>query len=136
MTKSARITKIKKCNKNCILSIPSIDMLLFSARHHFFHAPLGSTVDEKEAVLLRGPGNGGYGSEEAANTGGKGRVVMRGILSHTFHFMYYLTVCDTNVSPGIYQVHQITVETLDQSHNNNKGEDVLHSPQGDRMKDV
>ena len=96
---------------------------------------MGSTVDEKEAVLLRGPGNGGYGSEEAANTGGKGRVVMRGILSHTFHFMYYLAVCDTNVSPGIYQVHQI-VETLDQSHNNNKGEDVLHFPQGDRMKDV
>ena len=25
---------------------------------------------------------------------------------------------------------------LDQSHNNNKGEDVLHFPQGDRMKDV
>ena len=76
MTKSARIAKIKKCDKNCVLSIPT-GMLLFSARHHFFHAPVGSTVDEKEAVLLRGPGNGGYGSEEAANTGGKGRVVMR-----------------------------------------------------------
>ena len=67
---------------------------------------------------------------------GRGGWVMRGIISHTFHFMYYLAVCDTNVSPGIYQVHQITVETLDQSHNNNKGEDVLHFPQGDRMKDV
>ena len=46
---------------------------------------------------------------------------MRGILSHTFHFMYYLTVCDTNVSPGIYQGHQIPWRA-GKSHNTNAGE--------------
>ena len=111
MTKSARIAKIKKCDKNCVLSIPtgapSIDMLLFSARHHFFHAPVGSTVDEKEAVLLRGPGNGGYGSEEAAKTGGKGRVVMRWIISHTIHFMCYFDSLRYSCFSRKYQVHQI-----------------------------
>jgi len=34
--------------------------------------------------------------------------------------MYYLAVCDTNVSPGIYQVHQI-VETLDRATTTTRG---------------
>ena len=96
-------------------------MLLFSARHHFFHAPVGSTVDEKEAVLLRGPGNGGYGSEEAANTGGKGRVVMRGILSHTIHFMCYFDSLRYSCFSRKYQGHQIPWRAK-QSHNTNTGE--------------
>ena len=64
-------------------------MLLFSARHHFFHAPVGSTVDEKEAVLLRGPGNGGYGSEEAANGWeGEGGDEVDYISHYSFHVLF------------------------------------------------
>ena len=74
MTKSARITKIKKCNKNCVLSIPtgapSTDMLLFSTRH--LTLQWDRQLDEKEAVLFGGPGNGGHGGEEAATRVGKG----------------------------------------------------------------
>ena len=91
MTKSARITKIKKCNKNCVLSIPtgapSTDMLLFGTRH--LTLQWDRQLDEKEAVLFGGPGNGWAWERGGCNTGGKGRVVMRGIISHTFHFMYY-----------------------------------------------
>ena len=58
---------------------------------------------------------------------------MRGIISHTFHFMYYLAVCDTNVSPGIYQGHQIPwrAETKPQHQH---GGDVPPPPETDKRE--
>ena len=54
-------------------------------------------------------------------TGGKGRVVMRGILSHTIHFMCYFDSLRYSCFSRKYQGHQIPWRAK-QSHNTNTGE--------------
>ena len=57
-------------------------------------------LDGKKAILFGGPGNGGRGSGEA-QYGWEGRVVIRGAISYTLHFMYCFDSLRQPMPPGM-----------------------------------
>jgi len=103
VTKSTRIAKIKKCDKNCVLSTPTDapNHWFAPVQHQVSHAPVGLTDRWEGGGFIRGVRKRWVRGQGGCKHGWEGEGGWwEGLFLTLFISCVILTVCDTHASPG------------------------------------